>query len=179
MNRTPLRKTIRLILALTVFFLPGLEGPLGSILVIIAVASALAYEGHGRLFFPRSLSFIVLIELFWAFDLGVISLPYTVAAASMTLTERFISISPLSHQEGWRLIDILRSWIFAVAISWMVILGSSVVESIFYRRGIIFERAAASLSAGYLWIVPLGCVVALVILRRIDVPFRRHITFNS
>ena len=176
-QRTLIQRAIRALLG-TVVIVAGVMVPTGIPLIPALLGAQLAYDGSDRRVLAWTTGFLVMLELFFALDLGVLSLAYLATAAALSVLGRLVSLTPWTASDGWDVQDYLRTVVVACIGAAMVTTASTLVETL-YGYGILVPRLATHLTAHAVgWLVPL-CGLALLVMRRLDMPFKRRIRFGT
>lgn len=154
-------------------------GP-GALLVMVASVSALtAYHGLRTRSVYTVVAILVGIELVYGFDVGVLSLAYLTAVMVLVALRRFVALPAWAARRGWRLADVLQATVLAYALFWMIQTGGILIEHFIYGYGQTFQRFLMMARASDMRWALAVIVIALVILRRIDEPFRHAIYFGT
>lgn len=152
-----------------VFLTPLIGDKVPGPLIAIMLGVLLAYDGlESRVVFW---TFVLLMaaELSWGIGLGIVSLAYLAAALVLRMAQRFVALTPLCRERSWALMPLVRSTLTAVALAGIMVVGSAAVRSGIYRQGGTVPLTALN---------ALGSPILIILLYRIDVPFRRRISFG-
>lgn len=156
-----------------------LVGP-GFLYIVLAIAASLtAYEGPRRNAVYSMFVALLFIELLYGLDVGVLSLSYLVAISLLLLMRRVVVVVPWSASDGWHAFDALRSLGVACGLLAVMVLSGVVVGHFLYGytdMRIHLQSLFVSQGVAYM---PIVMAAMLVILRRIDEPFRRRILFGT
>ena len=154
-------------------------GP-GALSLMIAVVSAItAYQGFRANMVYGMVAIFLGVELLYGFDIGTLSLSYLTAALIITVVRRFVTIPAWAARRGWRPLDGVQAVIVAYALFWMVQMGNLLIEHFVYGYGQLSQRFLLMASgSGMQWALVV-IVGMLIVLRRIDEPFRHPIHFGT
>lgn len=179
MNHSESRISGSRIALIALILVSPLAGP-GSFVVVLATVAALtAYEGLRPGTVYGILAALFCVELVYGLDVGILSLSYMAAVSVLSLVRRVMTVAPWSSVNGWNASDALR--VLLVACGLFVVMASFGVIVGHFLYG--YEDVRARLQMMFLtksmaW-TPIVIAVILIILRRIDEPFRRRITFST
>lgn len=185
MMRTPLQRGLRIILAVLLLMWPTMGIDLPVSLFAIAGGVILAYEGgEHRVILPYLLMMIV-AEGIYGIDSGVLSLAYLLTALVFSGFRRWTTITPLIRVDGWPLPGVLTTVVVGTVLALVMSAWSIVIGVVLYGYGAFMTRIISMLGHGdVIALIALIALIAIistlmmVTLRRIDVPFRRTITFG-
>lgn len=166
------------IVVIILILIVPLAGPGSLALVLAAAAAVTAYEGLDAHTVYSLTATIVGVELLYGLDIGVLSLSYVIAVFVFMLLRRVISIPPWIASRGWRPGDALR--VLAVACVMYAIMASCgvIVGHTLYGYADVRARLETVFLARNMFWIPIALAAILIVLRRADEPFRRHITFG-
>jgi hypothetical protein len=152
----------------------------GALYVVLAFLCArTVYQGLRAGIVYGTVAVLAGIELLYGLDVGVLSLAYLTATLLVTALRRFIALPPWTAQRGWRLLDAFQAVMMAYLFYWMARISGILVGYIVYgydqpyRRFLLLVHGT---DVGWAFLI---IVVTLVLLRRIDEPFRRRIIFGT
>lgn len=175
-QRTSIRQLVRL--GVVVFFvLCSLVFPSGSSVLWAIWGVLLALDGP-RQTFPILIGLSLCAEIAAGLDIGTLSLPAAIGALAVLGGTRFLMLAPWPTHERWQIASVFRAWLVAfgsgVLLSFVAALVYATMHDISFAEGVPAVFHAHNLLS--ILFVSGG---ALLILRRIDVPFRYHTPFGS
>ncbi len=176
-GRNLFRHMLRGVLGFLAVFIP-LLWPSTIPITVVAFCSMLAYDGLDRHNLLAGTLLLLGGELAGGSELGVVALPFLLAAAVLGGARRALSLSPWAHTDGWHVGDLVRTVAVATVLSVVMIVGSVFVAAVGYGFGMPLERLSMALSPHVVLLVAIAACICVGILRRIDVPFRRKIRFG-
>lgn len=176
-SRTLFREVLRTLVTALFIAVPLLI-PSGVPFATAALGARLAYDGpHAR--GAAAVGGALLVgELLFGLTPGVLALPYLGVAFLAAASGRLVALSPLAAAEGWDFRALAHALIVACVLGACVTAGSVLVGAL-YGYGLPGARMAVSFSPAAMQGLAVASLVVLLIFRRIDVPFRRPITFAS
>lgn len=124
-------------------------------IILVAAACALFVARPHRA--PTTIGTVVILavaELITGRMLGILSLPFALAAATAVGARRYIESTQ----------GIVRSAVTATVLSFMVLFLSVVVSSYVYGRGLFVVRLALAFPSLTWWLVPGLCILILLVL---------------
>jgi hypothetical protein len=145
----------------------------------LAAGALLAYEGITRPVIRWSLVLLTACELFYGMGVGILSLPFMASVILLATVGRWASITPLMRETGWSPIVLVRAALNGLILAFVMGAVQALMQSAMLGGSLLRERilanmgTAASIGGAYIIIFCL-----LVILHRIDVPFRRQIMYG-
>jgi len=146
----------------------------------IAAGAILVYEGLEQGPVLRFFLLLVLVELIYGLDIGILSLAYLCTAATMVVISQWINISPLMRESGWSPAALIRSLVVGVLLAATMTAFSIIVGIVLYHYQSLHMRLAVALGhLGIWWMLVAGMAIAVLFLRRIDMPFRRRVVFGT
>lgn len=174
------QQVVRGLLACIVLIWPltGITVPFS--LFALVAGAVLAYEGITRSVIRWTLALFIIGELFYGVGPGVLSLPFMAGVLLLAAVRRWTSIVPFVHEPGWPLIALCRAalvgWVIAIAVGAAQALMQSVVYGGGMFRDRLFMQMGSSTRIGAAYGV---MVLLLIILHRVDIPFRRPVIYGS
>jgi hypothetical protein len=151
----------------------------GAVLIVpVLMGSLLAYAGTERHVLWWGTLLLLATEAAFGADLGIFSLAFLGVALMLRAVSRFVAFTPWAAQEGWAPTDGIRAMATASTLA-VLMIGGAVLVGAVYGHGAIGMRLASELAPSRLIVVPPLCVLVLVILRRMDIPFRKPIRFGQ
>lgn len=167
------------ILGIIALFCVPILGPGALLAISVAACVSAAYTGaHIRviaLFFTVLLS----IEIFYGFDVGILSIAYLVAILFLTALRRFIALPAWETQRGWRIVDALRTFILAYALFWIMQASGICLGHVLYGYDQTISRLFLMAGSSEMRWALGGIIVVGILLRRMDEPFRHRILFGT
>jgi hypothetical protein len=176
-HRTPLRHFFRVLIFLLAVIVPLLF-PISVPVLFVVTGALLAYDGPNRTLVPSVTAVLMSMELIGGWDLGMMSLPWCMAVALWIIAGRVMNISPWSQRDGWNVVDVIVTACSAAVIAGIMTIGSVVVAAEIYGFGMVFGRLISVLSLPNIGFIAAVSLATVIVLRRIDVPFRRTIHFG-
>ncbi|MCC6405101.1 MAG: hypothetical protein IT405_01805 [Candidatus Yanofskybacteria bacterium] len=164
-------------LLFSVAILAPLAGPGASWILVVLVATVLAYDGPTDSVVYGTLALLCGVELVYGIPLGVLSLAYAIAVVCVVLVSRFVSLTPWVSQDGWRVGDVVRTFVCALGVFSIMAVGGVGVSVLIYGSGAFILRLRTLPLPPPAWLIGV-CVAVLVLLRRADEPFRRRVIFG-
>lgn len=172
---------MRWFLGLLLFLSPLFGDRIGLPLFAISMGALLAYDGVSSRSLTWPLILLIGVECVWGIDLGVLSLAYVATVLCLALAESVVAFVPYSRATDWSPVMMLRGWIAATFLSWLMSFFSILIHAWIYHQGSVGALTSATY---YPWMSRLLTVAlvsggVLVILHRIRIPFRRRVVFNA
>ncbi|MEK9209056.1 MAG: hypothetical protein AAB910_03200 [Patescibacteria group bacterium] len=153
-------------------------GPGWAVFVIAAVATVTSYRGLHRHTVYGLLAVLFGIELIYGLDVGVLSLSYLAAVLVLALVRRLIVIPLWISAGGWHASDALRAFSVACGICAVMASGGVMAAHLLYGYPDSVARLQNMFVPQNIAWAAIAVALILVILRRADEPFRRHISFG-
>lgn len=171
-------RTSRLVLMALIFVAPLIAGPYASLIALSLAATLTAYDGIRSSTVYALLTALVCLELVFGYDVGILGLSYLVAVLALMPVQRVIALTPWGVARGWHISDALRTLCVTYGLCLLMLLSEVGIGAVLYG----YAHPALRLSIvlvpiDMLW-TALGIAATLVVLRRIDEPFRRRISFG-
>ncbi len=167
------------VLIVVVMLIAPLAGP-GSLAITIVTAGTLtAYEGLHRIMVYGMFAVLFCVELLYGLDVGVLSLSYLAAVLVLALVRRVVTIAPWTASGGWHVSDGLRVLIVACGMYACMTASSIIIGSALYGYDEVLARLRIMFFSQSIAWIPIASGIVLVLLRRIDEPFRRRIVFGA
>lgn len=171
-------RTSRLVLfglmLLTPIIGPGWVG-----IIVAAVAVMTAYVGLRGTTVYGMLAVLLGVELIYGLDVGVLSLSYITAVLLLAVVGRVIAISPWTSVGGWLAGDAVRVFVTACGLFAVMTASGVAIGHVLYGYADIGARLSSLFLHQTLPWMPVVIAVMLIVLRRIDEPFRRRIIFGT
>lgn len=168
---------MRIFLAVLAFsipiFIPGLLP-----LIPIMVCSVLVYDGFSSIFFWRVFLLALLFELMWGIPLGSYMIAFTITALLYRVLQKSIAITPWAAADGWSMSDFAKHILIGTILSWGMTSMILLVPIVWYAYGNLALRFTLLTHTAFWWYTPLYIGVLLILLRRIQMPFRRRLEFG-
>jgi hypothetical protein len=174
-ERTLARNGIRWLLLLIAAF-GALAIPDGDIVFWAFLGAVIAVDGPWRSFVPL-LVLLVAAELVGGLGIGALSLPFAVTVLVIAGGSTFLMLGPWPIAERWHIGPAVRAWCVAVASGILMAVAAAAVSTFLYGYGI--ETVAAVIDSMILVRILIVTAIALMILRRIDMPFRFPVLFGT
>jgi len=178
-RRTWIQRLWRYTLVVVVMSWPAwnLSLPVSPFAIIAGVL--LAYEGIERGEIIGFFAVLVGTELIYGIDVGILSLAFLYTVIVGSGIRRWFAVQPLAREHGWPPGALARSVIVATALSGVMSFFSISIGVLMYRYGSFAMRLQMTVGRPASWILMLAlATLGVLVLRRIDVPFRRQITFG-
>ena len=170
LSRQSLRWLLFLVAAFGALALPG-----GDVVLWALLGAVIAADGPWRSFLPI-LVLVLFTELIGGLGIGALSLPFAVTVLVLAGGGRFLMLGPWPTAERWQIGPAVRAWCVAVASGMLMAVISAFVSTLLHGYGI--EVVASVLNSTIIVRMVAVTVVALVVLRRIDIPFRFPVSFG-
>lgn len=146
-------------------------------IVAAVVAATMYYQFHSHIVYG-AIAFLVVADLIAGSDVGVLPIAYMVVVGCAMAIRHFIAFPDWSVRGGWRAVDIIQSSVVALLLTMMTEVLSVFIGNVMFSYGETAARVAVLFRVVGVAEVLLVCVFVLIILRRIEMPFRRAITFG-
>jgi hypothetical protein len=153
--------------------------PRGSWVLLAVVAALVTYYGFQSNVIYSGFCVLLGVEMLYGFPPAVLSLAYLLVAYACIGMQRFISMVPWSHRDGWALGECLQAIFFAWVFSLSTLVVSVPVGALLYRWGMMGLRVQSLLDPSLAIILLLFSAGVLIAVRRMTIPFRRAILFGS
>jgi hypothetical protein len=147
--------------------------------IFVLISSLFAYDGPNRHTVYGVLGVLIGIELLFGMDVGVLSVSYSITVLLFMLAGRFITIPAWSAVSGWDIADAVRALVVAGVFYTCISLCAVIVGTMLYGYTDMALRMRSVIGTPSVWFVASGIVITLIVLRRIDHPFRRRILFGT
>ncbi len=147
--------------------------------VVVLVCAYTAYTGPRKDIVPMLTGVLLGIELLYGADIGVLSFAYLTSAFFLIVLERFFSLIPWSIQRGWDPLDAFRTFIVTLCLLMVSRVGGIVLGHVLYGYGEFGERLLELFHGADVLPTLIMIGIVMVVLRRINEPFRRQITFGT
>jgi hypothetical protein len=148
-------------------------------IIVILAACCLAFYGTSRSLVIGWVGILIILEGITGHDVGVFALPFLIASILWLLSQSVIMLPPWHGSDSWRLIEGIRTVCIAVATALMMVMGATAVESFIYGYGFFVLRLTTVLRMIVWWQLVGGCAALLLLLKRLEVPWRRAIHFGA
>lgn len=170
---------LRAVLALLIMMTPLVDRPMVPVLAA-ALGTLLAYDGLAARQVGWSLALVAATEAVYGMNLGVLSLAYVLTAFVLAGARRFVAFTPLVRDRDWDPVSVVRAILLGLVLAFVLSAWSLAVMRIFYGHGGLAVRFLAAYAHPVSTVLMTGAVVSVLtlLLHRIDVPFRRPITFG-
>lgn len=155
----------------------GILMPTNIPVVFAILGAALAYEGPDHRSMAWIVGFLIVIELLFSLDLGILSLSYLIAALVLSLAGRLVTVTPWATVDGWSVGDALRTIAASLVAAGVMMVGSVLVGAL-YGSGMTAQRISVYMAPERLVPMAVAITIVLLVLRRIDTPLRRPIRFG-
>lgn len=165
------------LLLAVIMLVVGVSIPDAWLVIPAFVGSLLACEGIGRRPLTGLAALLVVGEASFGWDLGMLSLPTLAVAAGIGSASHVFTMAPWAGQEGWRPGDMVRSFVIACACAASLV-ALSVLVGAMYGHSALAARLASLFEPRSIWPIAPLCAVFLIVLRRMDIPFRKPIRFG-
>jgi len=175
--RTPVRESLRWLVTACAVVLPPVAPSLAPLTAAV-LGARLAYDGpRSRGIVPVAL-LLLGMEVMTGTDIGIVTLPYLAAALLAAAAVRVVSFPALAAADGWDFRAGTRSLLAACMLAATITAGAVLVGGLYgygavgARLEVVFAPEAVQGMVG-------ACAALLLTLRRIDIPFRRPLTFPT
>ncbi|HXK36878.1 MAG TPA: hypothetical protein VJ553_04835 [Candidatus Paceibacterota bacterium] len=176
MHRTFIQQTGRALLFVLVG-IASLTFPSGSVLFWSLYGAITAIDGPWRSFMVL-LVFAFVIELIGGLGIGARSLPFAITALLIAGGGRFLTLGPWANADRWSPAPAIRTWCVA-SIAGIMMSSVAGLFVVLFNGYSIRSVSAAIVDPRIAVAIAIVAGVALVLLRRIDVPFRTRTPFGS
>lgn len=176
-----MRRLIRIVLALLLFGTPLIGDRITLPIFAIAVAAVAAHDGLTSRTVSLSVAYLILVELSWGIDFGTLSLAYLTSVLILRSLEDFLSVVPLGRFRDWPPGALIRAGIAASVMTWLMTGLSVGIEAVAYSPsgvGVLLAHAFQPILPTLFWTGLASCAI-LILLHRIEMPFRRIILFGT
>ena len=147
--------------------------------MLIIVSAVCAYDGlHGATVYGI-MGALIVTELIYGMDVGVISVAYMIAVLLIASLSRIVTIAPTSSELGWHVVAGARSFIIACGFFVTTSILSVLLGGALYGYEDVALRLRGLADPRSIVLAVCGLLLTLVVLRRIDEPFRRRILFGT
>ncbi len=153
-------------------------GAYGYTVLVACFAVQYVYESMSALKLITMCVLAVGIELLYGYPAGILSIATLATATLYAIASRFILMTPWAPQRGWHLGDAVRACMQA-CIWYAVFVANSVAVLILVYHDGVFMRSLMTILTTSSGVALATIVVGLIIMRRIDVPFRPRIQFGT
>ena len=146
----------------------------------IAMGVLVAYYGLTYPFVSWSLGILVIAEILWGIDFGVLSLAYLGMILVLRFAEHSLAITSVARVRDWSVTTLLWGIMLAGILSVVMTFFSAVVQSLVYQQGGLGEllRAAYHPVGSVAAFTALASAGGTIVLHRIRIPFRKPIAFG-
>jgi hypothetical protein len=163
---------------LFVLCLVPLLGP-GTLVGVISIAAVLiSYDGLTRQTVYGVTTALVVSEMIFGADVGVLSGAFLATVLLLQLTGRFVTVPAWALSSGWSVFDGVRALTVAWGTALCMIAIAVLIGATVYGNEHGAMRFTVSMLPRVLWIAATLSGGILILLRRLDVPFRRRISFG-
>ena len=173
------RRLIHSVLAFMLLLWPALGTGIPIPISALILGVIIAYEGTEDLPIVRWTILLVIIELLYAMDLGLISLAFVLTVGLFALAGRWLNLRAWSREHGWALTSFIRTFLMALTAAVIISVLSVIIGSLVHGHEAFWSRLQLELGDwSWLGFEILIAVLTIVLLRRVDEPLHKHIIFD-
>jgi|GEM_PF-5031383 len=153
--------------------------PDGIYLFVALVCAYTAYRGFTLRIVYRVFFALLVVEIFYGFNVGILSLGYVLAVGFLNWVMRFIAFVPWSYKRDWNIADAISAIAVSIIVYAGTIFSGVFIGNLLYGSGATVLRIQSLVTLPTVGIPMLIIILTTITLRRTEVPFRNTIHYGT